>query len=122
MDEKKIREIVEACEAEYRKFRKKVGEIAVENGESPFAVLIAFLEASVEDEKARFEKAQKKAMPEFIKGLAAIVGMDEDELKSGHIASVGLNKAQLRKIIDVLTEDNDESKAKGKHEEKDEDD
>jgi hypothetical protein len=38
--------------------------------------------------------------------------MDEDELKSGHIASVGLNKEQLRKIIDVLIEDSDKSEEK----------
>ena len=52
--------IFDEMEAEYRKFRTSIGEIAVAHGRNPFNELIAFLDASLRTEKMRAKDAETK--------------------------------------------------------------
>ena len=75
-------EMLEQLNEAYEPFRKAVGKIAMEHGENPFCILLAYLETCVEAEKDRFESARKK----------------RDELA---LAIVGALKIKPKEVLDL---------------------
>lgn len=59
LDMKEELAIFDEMEAEYKKFRARIGEIAVAHGRNPFNELIAFLDASLRTEKMRVKEVEK---------------------------------------------------------------
>lgn len=89
-------------EAEYQKFRKKVGEYAADEGLNPFDVLVQFLDASLKQEKQRAEEANKN-VSNVVARIANAIGCKPEDLVAGNVK---MDPEDLDKVLAALDDEN----------------
>ena len=107
--EKNLMEVLNKIEPRYKKFRHHVGEVALEAGINPFVLMIAFLEASLEQEKHFFADSKKKAEEgvKIPKSAAAKIA-EALGVKLEDVQMIKIGPEEAMKIVSALADSEDD--------------